>query len=231
MSSFDKIKNMDLSTIESPEGADQTKENAVTDAVETETDTQLEEMTENLQEEAPESAQENLQDAEEEPEEKKMMEPQGRHYYFDADFEEKDIVSFVMAHTYRQPSMIFVTLAGIALPIYLLVTHRGSVFIQIAILMLVALYLPISTYARGRASARQNQAYKETFHYMVDEWGLHLELSKDAVDVEWSRVGKMMWLKNMAVLYTGKNNAFLIPFSSLGSRKGEITAFIRRRGN
>ena len=66
---------------------------------------------------------------------------------------------------------------------------------------------------------------------MLDEWGLHLEIEDDAIDVEWKKVTKMIFYKSVAVIYTGKNNAFLIPSTAMGARREEIMSFIEEMRN
>ena len=67
----------------------------------------------------------------------------------------------------------------------------------------------------------------DEFHYMFDEWRLHLELGDDAIDVEWKKVTKLIFYKSVAVIYTGKNNAFLIPSAAMGTQREEIMNFIK----
>lgn len=219
MSSFDKIKDVNLAELDSVHGDSQPEETA--DQIQEEQEAQpSQELTEEVaadQEEKTEEAQ-------------KMMEPQGRHYYIDAEFTDKHMISFVVNHTYRSPFMIIMTIIGIIFPIYAMINGNGNRIFNIACLLIFAAFIPYSTYMRGKSSKSANPAYQEVFHYMVDEWGLHLEINKDAVDVSWDRIIRMVWLKEIVVLYTGKNNAFLIPYECMGSQQDEIKDFIRNKG-
>ena len=66
---------------------------------------------------------------------------------------------------------------------------------------------------------------------MIDEWGVHLELGTEAVDIEWKRIQKCVFLKSVTVLYTNKINAHLIPTSGMGARTEQINQFIKRMKN
>ena len=59
----------------------------------------------------------------------------------------------------------------------------------------------------------------------------HLDVYKrqgdDAIDVEWKKVTKLIFYKSVAVIYTGKNNAFLIPSAAMGTQREEIMNFIK----
>ena len=158
---------------------------------------------------------------------KKMMEPQGQHYYVDAELSENDLVSFMLNHSYRQPLMIFVTIIGIIWPI--MAWYRGqSMVIPIIGAACILILMPGTTYLQGKKAKKTMKIYQEVFHYMFDEWGMHLEVSGEAIDVEWKRVIKVLSLKSLLVLYTGKNNAFLVPVKDMGPREEEIKAFIYR---
>ena len=57
------------------------------------------------------------------------------------------------------------------------------------------------------------------------------ELSENAIDVEWKKVTKIIFYKSVAVIYTGKNNAFLIPTEAMGAQRADILNFIEEMKN
>ena len=159
---------------------------------------------------------------------KKMMEPTGKHYYVDAELEEQDLVSFMLSHSYRQPLMIMVTVVGIIWPF--IAWYKGqNMFVPIIGAACILILMPGSTYLQGKRAKKIMPIYQEVFHYMFDEWGMHLEVKGEAIDVEWKNVIKVVSLKSVLVLYTGKNNAFLVPVRAMGVRKDEITGFIKEK--
>ena len=158
---------------------------------------------------------------------KKMMEPSGEHYYVDVDIEESDLVSFMINHSYHQPMMILVTVIGIIWPF--MAWYKGqNMIIPLIGAACILILMPFSTIRQAKKAKKVMPAYQEVFHYMFDEWGMHLELGGEAIDVEWKRVTKLAALKSLLAIYTGKNNAFLLPYKAMGARKEEITAFIYR---
>ena len=156
-----------------------------------------------------------------------MAAPTGKHYYIDAHITEKEMIAFLFAHNYRSPLMIFATVVGIVWPIYTILHEGANLLFAVVCAGVFLVFMPASIYIRGRNNVRKNPIYENTFHYMVDEAGIHVELAEHAVDVDWSKVTKKMFLKTSAVIYTGKINAYLIPTAAMGDRKDEIIQFIK----
>lgn len=160
-------------------------------------------------------------------EKKQMRQPEGTHYYIDAQITEKELMAFLFGHNYRQPIMLIALLIAVIWPVMVIIRNDSNMIFAIALAAIVLVVLPLSTWNRGRKAARSNPSYKQTFHYMVDEWGLHLELGDECLDLEWNKVYKCMFLKSVTAIYTGKVNAFLIPTAAMGGQKEEINAFIK----
>uniref|UniRef100_UPI003FEF48CB YcxB family protein n=1 Tax=Anaerobutyricum hallii TaxID=39488 RepID=UPI003FEF48CB len=49
--------------------------------------------------------------------------------------------------------------------------------------------------------------------------------------MEWKKVTKIIFYKSVAVIYTGKNNAFLIPTEAMGAQRADILNFIEEMKN
>lgn len=221
MKSFEEISKMNLAELDRPEGAPEE------DAQNTDVIQHVEESVDTA--ENTESVQESNSEEQEEPEElakKEMMEPQGKNFRIDAEVTQQELTTFLFGHTYRQPLMILVTILAIAWPITILVRRQGSITMPLICSLFILIWIPLTTYLRAKNATKLNTAYQHTFHYMLDEWGLHLELGDEAIDVEWKKVTKVIFYKSVAVIYTGKNNAFLIPSAAMGERRAEILSFI-----
>ena len=167
----------------------------------------------------------------EELEKKVMMEPQGKHFFIDANITQQELNTFLFGHTYRQPLMILVTILAIAWPIAVIVKGQSNIAMSLICSLFILIWIPFTTYLRAKNAKKLNPLYEKPFHYMLDEWGLHLEIEDDAIDVEWKKVTKMIFYKSVAVIYTGKNNAFLIPSTAMGARREEIMSFIEEMRN
>lgn len=217
MKSFEEISKMNLSDLDRPENISEDPE---------------ETMEENPQEIVTVDDVEGSQsftDGEPAQEVHKMRQPEGEHYYIDAKISEHDMVVFLFSHNYRQPIMIIAMIVALIWPVTVIMRQDQNLFLAVGLAAIVLIALPFSTWSRGRKTVRNNPAYQQTFHYMVDEWGIHLELGNDAVDVEWSKVMKCLYYKSEIIVYTGKVNAFLLPTSAMGENKDNIIELIKKR--
>lgn len=221
MKNFEKISKMNLADLDRPEGI--LEEESIQDE-----DQLVEKNGQNPEDEERSETivTENIQEQPEELAKKEMMEPQGRHFRVDANVTEKELKAFLFGHTYRQPLMIIVTILAIAWPLAVLIKKQGSVTMPLICSLFILIWIPFTTNLRAKNAKKLNPIYNEEFHYMFDEWGLHLELGDDAIDVEWKKVTKLIIYKTVAVIYTGKNNAFLIPSAAMGTQREEIMNFI-----
>lgn len=228
MKSFEEISKMNLAELDRPEGAPEE------DVQDTDGTQQSEANADTSEHEDVSAEQDNnveQTEAAEELAKKEMMEPQGKHFRIDAEITQQELTTFLFGHTYRQPLMILVTILAIAWPVAILVKKQGSLTMPLICSLFILIWIPLTTYLRAKNAKKLNTAYQHTFHYMLDEWGLHLELGDEAIDVEWKKVTKVIFYKSVAVIYTGKNNAFLIPSTAMGERRAEILSFIEEMKN
>ena len=225
MKSFEEISRMNLADLDRPDTISEETESLhkEADGVDGETGD-----TENA-EEAADSLKESVSEGEpagEELAKKEIMGPQGQHFFVNAKISQQELNAFLFGHTYRQPLMILVTVLAIAWPLAVLIKKQGNIAMPLICSLFILIWIPFTTYLRAKNAKKLNPIYNEEFHYMFDEWGLHLELGDDAIDVEWKKVTKLIFYKSVAVIYTGKNNAFLIPSAAMGTQREEIMRFI-----
>lgn len=235
MKSFEEISKMNLAELDRPDGAGEEELETETTGAAGDSSVRSEvkatgnagaddlETSEDMMAESSDS--EDAKQAEE-LEKKVMMEPQGKHFFIDAEITQQELNTFLFGHTYRQPLMILVTILAIAWPIAVIVKGQSNIAMPLICSLFILIWIPFTTYLRAKNAKKLNPLYEKPFHYMLDEWGLHLEIEDDAIDVEWKKVTKMIFYKSVAVIYTGKNNAFLIPSAAMGARREEIMSFI-----
>ena len=240
MKSFEEISKMNLAELDRPDGAGEEELETETTGAAGDSSVRSEvkatgnagaddlETSEDMMAESSDS--EDAKPAEE-LEKKVMMEPQGKHFFIDAEITQQELNTFLFGHTYRQPLMILVTILAIAWPIAVIVKGQSNIAMPLICSLFILIWIPFTTYLRAKNAKKLNPLYEKPFHYMLDEWGLHLEIEDDAIDVEWKKVTKMISYKSVAVIYTGKNNAFLIPSAAMGARKEEIMSFIEEMRN
>ena len=240
MKSFEEISKMNLAELDRPDGAGEEELETETTGAAGDSSVRSEvkatgnagaddlETSEDMMAESSDS--EDAKPAEE-LEKKVMMEPQGKHFFIDAEITQQELNTFLFGHTYRQPLMILVTILAIAWPIAVIVKGQSNIAMPLICSLFILIWIPFTTYLRAKNAKKLNPLYEKPFHYMLDEWGLHLEIEDDAIDVEWKKVTKMIFYKSVAVIYTGKNNAFLIPSAAMGARREEIMSFIEEMRN
>lgn len=240
MKSFEEISKMNLADLDRPDGAEEEELETETTGAAGDSSVRSEvkatgnagaddlETSEDMMAESSDS--EDAKPAEE-LEKKVMMEPQGKHFFIDAEITQQELNTFLFGHTYRQPLMILVTILAIAWPIAVIVKGQSNIAMPLICSLFILIWIPFTTYLRAKNAKKLNPLYEKPFHYMLDEWGLHLEIEDDAIDVEWKKVTKMIFYESVAVIYTGKNNAFLIPSAAMGARKEEIMSFIEEMRN
>lgn len=240
MKSFEEISKMNLADLDRPDGAEEEEleteitgaagDSSVRSEVKATGNAGADDLETSEYMMAESSDSEDAKQAEE-LEKKVMMEPQGKHFFIDAEITQQELNTFLFAHTYRQPLMILVTILAIAWPIAVIVKGQSNIAMPVICSLFILIWIPFTTYLRAKNAKKLNPLYEKPFHYMLDEWGLHLEIEDDAIDVEWKKVTKMIFYKSVAVIYTGKNNAFLIPSAAMGARKEEIMSFIEEMRN
>ncbi len=200
MKGFDKIKDLDLSTLD--------ENNKLSDEVKKEEKAAAELEGPKVKE--------------------KMDDPVGRYYTIDADITEKELRSFLLNHAYRQPFAILVMAFALALPIIYAVKGL-NVPMALAIAAVIWIYYPLTLVLRARKIKKQNTAFSETFHYMFDEKGCHLQLTNEAIDVEWKYFQKLIITKTVAIIYTSKKHGYIVPIKDMGAQEAEIKAFLTEK--
>lgn len=224
MSRIEDISKMNLAEIDSPYG-DSTP-------VETESPAETENSgAENLPADQESAAAESVRPEEEaagKPADQveKMAEPSGTHYYIDAHIGKEELGAFVRSHLIKSPIMVMLGLIGTGMVVYSLVFNRSNLMVSLIYFAVAVIGFPIYQYNKVMKINLSNPIYKDVLHYMMDEWGFHLEAGGQAMDVEWKHFIRRKKYGNCYVLYTGKANAFLLPIKDMGNREEEIISFI-----
>lgn len=210
MEGFDKIKNIKLSDLD--------EDNTLEDQLKPEKKKDI----------SPEKTDVSGKSAEDNQEERI---PVGRHYEIDAEITEQELRNFRLAHEYRRPAILLVNAMAIFFIIYSALSGvKGmNLGITIGLGILIILYYPFIIATKTKGIKNNSKVFQHVFHYMLDEEGLHLKVDKEAVDVEWKYVRKLMVLKSSLVVYTGKANAWIIPTKDMGDQKDEIIAFLQEK--
>ena len=185
MKSFEEISKMNLAELDRPDGAGEEEletettgaagDSSVRSEVETTGNAGADDSETSEYMMAESSDSEDAKPAEE-LEKKVMMEPQGKHFFIDAEITQQELNTFLFGHTYRQPLMILVTILAIAWPIAVIVKGQSNIAMPVICSLFILIWIPFTTYLRAKNAKKLNPLYEKPFHYMLDEWGLHLEI-------------------------------------------------------
>ncbi|MDO4975914.1 MAG: hypothetical protein Q4E53_01515 [Eubacteriales bacterium] len=201
MSKLNKIKNVNLADLD----ADHTLENALSeDMADLAVDPTVPQVTE------------------------KIADPVGRNYEIISEITVKEIRDFLLGHAYHQITTYAILLMGIAYGVFMYFQYKNPI-VPVAVIVFVLLFYPLILMGRAKKIKNTNKTFSETFHYMLDEKGCHLQLSHEAIDVEWKYFQKMMNVGSAVVVYTNKNNGYIIPVKDMGDKKEEIIAFLQEK--
>ena len=140
MKSFEEISKMNLAELDRPDGAGE-------EELETSEDMMVES-----------SDSEDAKQAEE-LEKKVMMEPQGKHFFIDAEITQQELNTFLFGHTYRQPLMILVTILAIAWPIAVIVKGQSNIAMPLICSLFILIWIPFTTYLRAKNAKKLNPLY------------------------------------------------------------------------
>lgn len=216
MKGFDKIREINLADLEK---GGKPKEESI--------DTTLEETSERPEEK--DTGANSSKDKDKNKKTAVQKGPKGKHYRIKAVTTEEVMRDFLFGHYYRQPIMIILLIMGVASLVYVFIGKTDTPMLYVMISVFIFFGYPVSFIFKAKNAVKSNPVYKNTYHYMVDEWGLHLKTGEHTLDVEWKRFIKFRRLKKSAVLYTGKHNGYLFPYTDLGSQKEEILAFCEEK--
>ncbi len=200
MKGFDKIKDVDLSNLD--------ENNRLSDEVKKDEEATVETDIPQVKE--------------------KMDDPVGRYYRVDADITEGELRSFLLSHAYRQPFALLVMFFAIALPIAYAI--RGlNIYAALGIAIVILVYYPVTLVFKAKKVKKQNTTFSETFHYMFDEKGCHLQLTNEAIDVEWKYFQNVVFTKTVAIIYTSRKHGYIVPLKDMGDQEKEIKEFLTEK--
>lgn len=140
---------------------------------------------------------------------------------FDVHMTKNALYDYLLYHTYTGFSGILGTMVGIFLIVAF--AMKGTLLYLFAGLIII-LYLPGALFLRSRQQYLNNPAFKEPFHYLVNDEGITVSQNDSTATIAWDQLVKAVSTPGSIVLYTSKINASIFPKKDLGDKK---TAFIQ----
>ncbi|MCR5502059.1 MAG: YcxB family protein [Lachnospiraceae bacterium] len=140
---------------------------------------------------------------------------------FDVRMTKNALYDYMLYHTYTGFSGILGTMVGIFLIVAFVM--KGSPLYLIAGLIII-LYLPGALFLRSTQQYLNNPAFKEPFHYLVNDEGITVTQKELSETIPWDGMVKAVSTPGSIVIYTSKVNASIFPKKDLGEKKA---AFIQ----
>lgn len=152
-------------------------------------------------------------------------------YTFDVKMEPRNMMAFLLRHSYCRVSGIFGLLVSLAALIYL-IAQWGNLgnqerFLIAVLASLFTIINPILLCSRAKKQVQNNPHYEQPITYAMSEEGIITSQGEESVMTPWSSVQRVVSMKNQAAIYTSSVHAFLFPYDSMGENKEAIMAYIK----
>lgn len=134
-----------------------------------------------------------------------------------------DLYDYMLWHTYNSPSGLFGSVVGALLVIVSLSQRHWPMLAGGLVLLL---YLPWMLFIRSRKQALNNRAFREPFHYLMDERGLTISQGGTTDTVLWDDMVKAVSTGRSIFLYISRVNATILPKSQMGDKRADVMEII-----
>ena len=142
---------------------------------------------------------------------------------FDIKITGKDLYNYMLAHTYQTPSGILGSSFG-ALMVVMGFLNGGTVYVIAGAALI--LYLPWTLYIKSYKQVQNNQVYKESIHYVIDDAGITVSQGAQTQTLEWDKLYKAVSTPRSIILYTSKVTATILPRKQVGEQLGSLIELI-----
>ena len=141
---------------------------------------------------------------------------------FDVQITKKDLYEYQTFHAYSTPSTLIGTTVGCLLVIGFL--HTGTHLLLLAGIFAI-IYMPWTLHIKSGMQAA-SPAFKDPFHYKLNEEGLEVSRGEEKQLVPWELFTKATASRKSILLYTSKVNAFIFPRRELGDEINTLVQII-----
>lgn len=140
----------------------------------------------------------------------------------------KHLFDYMLYHTYTSLAGIMATAAGSMMIIGYTTTHK---LIYLIAGIIVILYLPWNIFLLAKKRALTTPEYAFPITYSMEEEGIRISQQDKSDLLEWSMVTKVVSTPSSILVYTGKNNATILPKQEMGKNKEGIIRHISTHVN
>lgn len=144
---------------------------------------------------------------------------------FDVNITPGVLYDYLLGHTYRTISGLIGSVVGALLIVAFCMTLKAPYLI--AGIVIIA-YLPWTMFIKSRQQYLANPAYKKPLHFLMNDEGITVSSADEteSATVKWEEVYKALSGFMSIFIYTGKNNAFMLPKKDLGDKKAMVIQMI-----
>lgn len=142
---------------------------------------------------------------------------------FDIQMSTMVLYRYMLYHAYRGLAGLLGTFLGLVLVVAFLQNH-APLYLIFGIVLLA--YTPVTLHLQAAKQFQANEAWKKPLHYCMDNEGIVVSQGEAEQKISWQEVTKAVSSADAILVYTGKNNASVLPKRQLGERLAAVVQII-----
>mgnify|MGYP003453998273 CR=1 FL=1 len=76
-------------------------------------------------------------------------------------------------------------------------------------------YNPVSLYFSSKRTVTKSETFKNSLHYHFSDEGIRVSIGEETGIIGWKQIYRAIGTKNNLLLYTGRRNAYVIPWRTV----------------
>lgn len=151
----------------------------------------------------------------------------------DVKLEHKDMFRFNLYHTYHGFQGWLSIILGVVI-IGLNIYTIGQIEMMYTLLyfffgLLFIVYNPISLYFSSKRTVTKSETLKNSLHYKLSEEGICVSAGEEEGTIGWKQIYRAVGTKDNLLLYTGRRNAYVIPWRTTEGKTEELKSLINEQ--
>ena len=152
---------------------------------------------------------------------------------FSIQISEKDMVNFVLTHSYRQPAAWIGILFSLLAIVFLICQFESLTLVNRLIMLFVGLIFtvinPMLLRSKAIKQAHTNLTVQKPATYILSERVLVIEQGKEQLTVPWESLFEIRDTGRSLVIYLDRSKAFIWPKAKLGEKYDQVTTVLREK--
>ncbi len=133
-----------------------------------------------------------------------------------------ELFRFNMHQTYTTTqgpvSVILALLAFVMAGVSFFCQSAGYGVLYLAVGVLFLTYIPLTLWMRAKQALKKNEVLAGMLHYVVSEKGFEVSCGDESGLLLWEDIYKIVSTKTQVLVYSSRNNAYIIPRDQLGEQ-------------